>query len=48
MATHQQGQLLTGAYWLEAAGHLGDECKWCMQLVPDSAKSEQRARQQAE
>ncbi|MEV8314760.1 hypothetical protein AB0Q95_11360 [Streptomyces sp. NPDC059900] len=41
-ATTPQGQLLTGAYWLDAPVHAGDECKWCMLLVPDRAASDQR------
>lgn len=43
-----QGQLLTGAYWLESPAHAGEECVWCTQLMQAGAKSEPRARMQVE
>lgn len=28
-SAHPQGQLLTGAYWLDSLVYTGDECMWC-------------------
>ncbi|GAA3092457.1 hypothetical protein ACFQ0X_03000 [Streptomyces rectiviolaceus] len=48
LADPPQGQLLTGAYWLDAPPHAGDECVWCSQLMQEGAKPEQRVRMQAD
>jgi hypothetical protein len=48
LAAPSQGQLLTGAYWLDAPTHEGDECVWCVQLAQGDARSEQRIRMQVE
>lgn len=44
----EQGQLLTGAYWLDSPAHVGDECAWCTQLEREGVVPDQRFGVQAE